>query len=407
MLVGLAFLTMTADGLDITLPGFVYPHIVRDWGTSLGAVTGTVTAGVLAMAVGGAVAGPVSDRYGRRPTTLAGVALFGLATAAMGLAGSIEVFAVLRIVACLGLGATMPVILAVVADAVPPSRRAPLVTLAFAGTAFGPILGGFLASALIPTAGWPVALLICGLAPLLLLPGIARLVEEPDPAVAGAEVAPVRAVGLVLSRRMLVTTLLVWLCFFIGIGVVFLILNYLPLMLGSAGLTTAQAGVLVALFGWGGLVGQLLVAFVLRRFDRFRVLALLWGGGAVLTSVVAALSPGMVGLGALVFVLGLVLPGANGVLQAIVALAYPPRVRATGMGWTSGVGRLGTLASGVLGGLMLAAGWGLPTIFLTLGVPLLAGAGAALALRAETRRRGDDGEVASTRSATAATVSPS
>ncbi|GAA0895940.1 MFS transporter [Pseudonocardia zijingensis] len=387
LLVGIAFLTMIADGLDITIPGFVYPQIVEEWGTSLGAVTATVTIGVLAMALGGAVAGPIADRHGRRPATLAGVVLFGLATAGMGLAGSIEVFTALRIVACVGLGATMPVVLAVVADAVPRARRAQLVTLTFAGVSVGTIVGGFLAAALVPAFGWQVLLLVCGLTPLLLVPGLAALVEEPE-ATRTAD-APGGAVGVVLSRQLIVTTLLVWLCFFIGIGVVFLILNYLPLMVRGSGLGAGEAGVLIAVFGWGGLVGQLLVAFALRRFDRFRVLALLWAGGTVGLWVIAALSPGFPGLVVLLFVLGLALPGANGALQAIGALAYPPHARATGMGWTSAVGRLGTLASGLLGGLVVGAGWTLGAIFLALGVPLLAGACAAFGLRAETRRRGD------------------
>ncbi|HLU28085.1 MAG TPA: hypothetical protein VKZ65_06575 [Glycomyces sp.] len=116
-------------------------------------------------------------------------------------------------------------------------------------------------------------------------------------------------------------------------------------------------------------VGQLLVAFALRRFDRFRTLALLWGVGAVGAWVAAALSPGFAGLLALVFLLGLALPGANGALQAIGALAFPPRARATGMGWTRAMGRVGTLASGLAGGLVVGVGWTLGTIFFALGGP--------------------------------------
>ncbi|UZG55084.1 MFS transporter [Rhodococcus opacus] len=417
LVVALAFLTMVAEGLDITIASFLYPQIVKDWGTSIGAVTFTVTMGVLSMAIGGAIAGPLADRYGRKLIAIAGILLFSLATAAMGLAKTIEVLATLRIVACAGLGAVMPVVMAIVADSIPSTRRAQMVTLTFSGVAAGTIVGGFLSSSIIPEFGWPTLMAICGLAPLVLVPAIAIFIPEsvsvliargrteehirkalallapgrdtsPVELTAQPTTEPPPSVGaIVLSRRLMLTTVLIWICYFVGLGVVFLVLNYLPLMVEQSGFTAAESGVIVAMFGWGGLVGQLLVSFILRRFDRFRILALLWALGALAVWIVAAFSFGFSGFIVAVFALGLTLPSANAALQAISALAYPAAARATGMGWTSGVGRLGTLTSGLLGGLMIGAGWSISRIFLVLGIPIALGVGAVLALRADTRHR--------------------
>ncbi|MFH8798193.1 MFS transporter [Streptomyces sp. NPDC017936] len=413
----LGLVVMVAEGLDVTIASFVYPHVMRDWGTPMSAVTTTVTAGVLSMAVGGAVAGPLADRYGRKSMAAAGILVFGTATAAMSLATTIELLAVLRVVACAGLGAVAPVVMAIVADSTPAARRAPVVALAFSGIAAGTVAGGLLASTVLPRAGWPATLALCGLAPLLLVPLVVACVPESvgvllargRPAeqvheslallAPGRDTSHVdltrgrdderpsmrRAGAILLSRSLAPVTLLVWLCYFVLLGVVFLLLNYLPLMAGRAGLTASRTGAVVGLFGAGTLCGQLLASFGLGRYDRFRFLALASGVSALAVCVTAVLDTGHAGMFTLIFVLGTCLGGSMGALQAVGALAYPPSLRATGMGWMSGVGRIGTLASGLLGGVMIDAGWGISRIFFVMCLPLALTGAAALLLRDQVR----------------------
>lgn len=414
-IVVLGLLMMIADGLDTTIVAFVYPRIEDDWGTGLGTVTVVVTLGVLAMIAGGVAAGPLADRYGRKGVTIAGTAAFGLATAGMGFAPGIGVFAGLRIIACLGLGAVLPTVMALVADWTPARRRGQMVALAFAGVTAGTTVGGLLASILIPAFGWPTLLVVCGLAPLALIPAIARQVPESLGVLAsrGRPTAQLRAAlavvapgqdlshvdlersaarrptrtapRTILSGEFLRTTLLLWLCFFLAQGVVFLLLSYLPLLAERMGLTASQAAVSVAAFGWGGLVGQLSVSFVLKRADRFRSLATLWVLSALGLAAAAAWAVQFVALLAAAFALGLCLPAAISVLQAIAAVAYPPSARATGMSWANSAGKLGPLASGLFGGMMVDAGWSLATVLLVLLLPVAAGFLATLLLHARSR----------------------
>lgn len=390
MLVVVVMLTMTTETIDIAVPGFVYPRLVQQWGVPIAAVTAAVTAGGLALALGGAVAGPIADRVGRRPIPLVGVPLFGAATIGLGFTTSIEAFTALRILAGLGLGAVMPVLLASVAEAAPPSRRGSMVSLAFAGTGIGAILAGVLALWLVPRAGWPALLWVSGAMPLVLLPALALLLPAPRQDETGRIRHPHdhTALELVLGPPMLATTMLIWYCSWVGGLSVFLILNYLPLIVELAHLSAAQAGILVALFGWGGLVGQLVVSFALHRIDRFRLLGALFAVGAAAGWAIALLGTGFGTLAVCVVVLGLTLSGSGGAMYAVGALAYPPPARATGMGLGSSVGRLGGLSSGVAGGLMIGAGWGPAAIFGVLGLPLLAAAAASRALRTRTHRHG-------------------
>ncbi|MCW8384170.1 MFS transporter [Streptomyces justiciae] len=416
LIVTLGLFTMVAEGLDSVVASFVYPRIVKEWGTDLHTVTVTVTVSVLAMVAGGVAAGPLADRHGRKGITVAGIAVFGLATAGMGAAQNIATFAGLRILACLALGAVLPTVMALVADWTPAGRRVQMVALAFAGVTVGTTTGGILSSVLIPAFGWPVLMAVCGLLPLLLIPAIVRhipesvsvlaarrrpaelrqalatVVADPDGADVALEQPPVvrrprPPARVILSRDFAPTTALLWLCSFVAVGAVFLVLSYLPLLGERMGLTSAQAGVAVAVFGWGGLVGQFAVSFALKRFDLFRALAGLCALSAAVLAGAALWATQFTGVLATAFALGLCLPAANSAIQAIGAIVYPPSARATGMSWATSVGKLGPVAAGLFGGLMVEAGWSLGTVLATVSVPVGLLAAAAVALRTRSRTR--------------------
>ena len=59
--------------------------------------------------------------------------------------------------------------------------------------------------------------------------------------------------------------------------------------------------------------------------------------------------------------------GAN----ALAASFYPTASRATGVNWASGIGRIGSVLGSMAGGWMMAAGLGMPTLFLIVGIPCL------------------------------------
>ncbi|MFD0319229.1 MFS transporter [Streptomyces flavalbus] len=422
-IVTVGLLAMVAEGLDLSVAAFVYPRIKDDWGVGDRAVTVTVTVTVLAVIIGGVVAGPLADRYGRKAITVAGTATFGLGTAAMGLTGGIGAFAGLRALACLGLGAVLPTVMALVADWMPAARRLQMVALAFAGVTAGTTVGGILAAVLNSTAGWPTLLVVCGLAPLLLLPALVRTIPE-SASVLTARGRPeheVRAVlasvfedtdkdfstvdfshgtrrkrarqpgpKTVLSRRFALLTLPLWLCFFLGQGIAFVIITYLPELAEDGGLSESKAAVSVAAFGWGGLIGQLSVSFVLKRFDRFRVLTALWVLTAAGLGAAAATAGQFLALLVTAFLLGLCLPAATSVLQAITAVTYPPSARATGVSWANSAGKVGPLFGGLFGGLMVDAGWSLARVLLVLAAPVALALLATLGLTARGRRQEGD-----------------
>ena len=74
-----------------------------------------------------------------------------------------------------------------------------------------------------------------------------------------------------------------------------------------------------------------------------------------------------------------VVGGQNGILSLAVAY-YPTTSRATGVGWASGVGRLGSVLGSMLGGVLLSPGRQLSTILAIVAVPAFVAAASMLAM---------------------------
>ena len=110
--------------------------------------------------------GRFSDRYGRRPALLVGLASSGLAFALFGLADSVWLLIVFRLIQGAG-GGTTGVVQAYVSDSVPPAKRAEALgwisAATNAGVMIGPTLGSLAFKHLGPS--WPgfLAALLCTL----------------------------------------------------------------------------------------------------------------------------------------------------------------------------------------------------------------------------------------------------
>ncbi len=133
--------------VNIYLP--VLPELEHVFGTSTRVAKLTVTVFLLAFACSQLVWGPLSDRFGRKPLLLIGLAISVVAAALSGLAPNIELFLLARTIEALGLGVGPVLGRAVLTDTVDRAEIAAIlayvVTVVALVPALAPILGGYLA----------------------------------------------------------------------------------------------------------------------------------------------------------------------------------------------------------------------------------------------------------------------
>ena len=404
--VALCFLVIALDGFDAAIMGFIAPQLALDWRLDTASLGPLMSAALIGVALGALLAGPLADRLGRKPVLVGAVAFFGVLTLASAFAPSLDWLVALRLLTGLGLGAAMPNAGTLASEYTPQQHRSMLITLVLSGFTFGAAVGGFTAAWLIPHLGWQSVLLIGGVLPLLALPLLIRglpeslrwlvarqPVQNPQSSVPMRRIVQRLACGLadeqtrfrvdpverprrnpvarLLARGMLGGTLLLWLSYFMGLFLVYLLGGWLPTLIRDSGLTVSDAALMTALFQFGGTVGSLGLGWLSDRREPHRTLALAYLFGALAIFLMGNTHPGL-GLFALLATLaGFCLNGANACMYALAAHFYPTQARATGVSWMRGMGGLGSIASGFAGAQMLGAGGSLATVCTALAVPAL------------------------------------
>lgn len=156
--------------VDLYLPAL--PAIGTGLAASPQAVQLSITVFLAGFSLGMLFYGPISDRYGRRPVMLTGIALFALASLACMLATAVEYLILARFIQALGGGAASVLARAVVRDVYPPTQAIRKLSLMAMVTAVAPLLAPLLGSVLLVQWGWRgtfAAVFVWGLLSLLVV----------------------------------------------------------------------------------------------------------------------------------------------------------------------------------------------------------------------------------------------
>jgi MFS transporter, AAHS family, 4-hydroxybenzoate transporter len=401
LVVALCFLAVTADGMDVAIMGFIAPSIIHQWAISRPEFGLVMSAAPIGLVIGALVAGPASDRIGRKTVLITSVFLFGVFTILTAFTQSPMSMAALRVLTGIGLGAAMPNSTTLLSEYSPQRKRALLITIMFTGFNLGSALIGFAAGWLIPEHGWRSVLIFGGVIPLVLvplqiwlLPESARLlaVRGASPArigsilgrVTGAQFTgqetfvstepslPTRKpIGVLFSQGYGVMTIALWVTYFMGLLVIYLLTGWLPTLIKDAGLSITQAANVTAMFQIGGTIGAVLVGWIMDKVRPARVISAAYIGGGLCVLVLGGLGALSSSLAVLVFAAGFCMSGAQTGLNAYAPGRYPTAARATGVSWMLGMGRFGSIFGSAIGGALLGLGWQFGAILGMLAVPAI------------------------------------
>ncbi|MGA6224234.1 MFS transporter, partial [Streptomyces umbrinus] len=177
--VGLCWLAVLFDGLDMFIYGSVLPHMLAEKALGItpdkaGDLGSYATFGML---VGALTAGTVADRIGRKKLMVACVTLFSLASGLCAMSGSVAVFGLGRTLAGVGLGGLLPTAISMVSDYAPRGRTALTIGMLMTAHHAGGILSAYVALWIVEPFGWRAAFWVC-VVPLLFVPVLARFMPE-------------------------------------------------------------------------------------------------------------------------------------------------------------------------------------------------------------------------------------
>jgi AAHS family 4-hydroxybenzoate transporter-like MFS transporter len=391
------------DGFDLQAIAFTGPVIAQQWKMEATALGFIFSAALVGMTFGAALAGLIGDYLGRKVAIGLSVATFGSFTLATASAGSYNELLVYRFLTGLGVGGAIPSVTTLTAEYAPARLRVKLIALMSIGIPLGGVFGGLLAAQMIPLWGWESVFYVGGVLPLVLLLLVTTVLPESLQFLVtkGGEQAK-RTVARILNRihpsghytahdmfivpevpiqGLLVThlfgqglmhnTLLLWLAFFINLLALYFLMTWLPAILLTAGFAISKAINVSVLFGLGGALGALILAQLMTTYGSRLMLCVFFSLAAFLCAVVVRLigsSP--VFLMVIIFLSGFLTISAQVGLNALAAAIYPASIRATGVGWALGLGRIGAIAGPLIGGVLASLRLDIQGYFLIFGLIL-------------------------------------
>jgi AAHS family 3-hydroxyphenylpropionic acid transporter len=378
--IGLCFTVALLEGLDLQATGIAAPFLAKEFGLTATMLGWVFSAGLLGLLPGAFVGGWLADRLGRKRILIAAVLLFGLFSLGTAHAWDYSTLLIARLMTGLGLGAALPILIAMTSEAAPERLRSTAVSLTYCGVP----LGGAVAS-LIGLAGfgegWRTVFYVGGIAPLAIAIVLIALLQESlafrvrNPASVSGQGTLSHLFGPGQASR----TLLLWLACFFTLSVLYMLLNWLPSLLIGQGFSRSQAGMVQILFNLGGAGGSFLTGRLMDRGRAGRGVCIAYAGMlASLAGLGLATSYGAILFAG--FTAGYCALAGQLVLYALAPTLYPTQVRATGVGASVAIGRLGSMAGPLAAGQILAAGAGVGGLLLAASPGLLVAAGSAMVL---------------------------
>ena len=385
---------LIVDGYDVFIYGVVLPQLMDQWGLTAPQAGSLASWALFGMMSGALFFGPLGDRIGRKTCITICFALFSAATFVNGFATTPIMFGALRFLAGLGCGGLMPNAVALTNEYAPKRMRSTLVALMFSGYAVGGMAAAGLGIWLLPLFGWQ-AMFFAAAVPLVLLPLVLRGLPESagflvrqgreeqarailqrlspgqrldGPLLQPQGVAAQTSIAALFQHNRTLGTLSMWLCFFCCLLMVYALGSWLPQLMRSAGYSLGSSLSFLLALNFGGMFGAIAGGRLADRFGLPQVVIAYFLLGAICISLLGLNGP-MPILYLLIFVAGAGTTGTQILLYASVADFYDLSVRSTGLGWASGMGRVGAIVGPMLGGVLLAAQLPMTLNFVAFAIP--------------------------------------
>ena len=258
--------------------------------------------------------------------------------------------------------------------------RSTLVTAMFSGYAMGGIMAALLGVAFTPTFGWKIMFFIAGI-PLLFIPILWKFLPEsvtflvkdqqtekarsiiqrlvPEETVTSDTVlvlneakVPDASVAALFKNGRGMGTVLFWCCFFMCLLMVYALGSWLPKLMMAAGYSMGSSLMFLLSLNIGAVIGTAGGGVLADRFHLKPVIISMLTVGAFALVGLGFNSPQPV-IYLLVALAGAASIGCSILLYSYVAQYYPLAVRSTGLGWASGIGRVGAIVGPIVIGVLL------------------------------------------------------
>lgn len=380
------------DSMDLGIMTFVLGSIKAEFGLSTAQAGLLASSSFVGMFLGAGIAGMLADRFGRKPVFQVSMIFWGVGSLMCGLSNSVNELMAWRVLLGFGMGMEFPIGLAMVSEIVPAKSRGRYIAILEGFWPLGFIAAGVTAYFTLPLIGWRgifIALSIPAVFVFVVrryIPESPRWLEdvgrykEADgittnferrvlallknkvlppvaPAVAGQHGAGRRAAFAELwqggyAKR----TLMVWALWFFALLGYYGLTSWLGALLQQAGYDVTKSVLYTVYISLAGIPGFIFAAWLVEAWGRKPTCVLMLAGSAIAAFLYGQSAAGQAPVAQLIaagLAMQFFLFGMWSVLYAYTPELYPTRSRATGAGFASSIGRVGSLLGPFVVGLVL------------------------------------------------------
>ncbi|NWD68643.1 MFS transporter [Pseudomonas gingeri] len=380
------------DSMDLAMMTFLLGSIKAEFALSSAQAGLLASSSFFGMVVGASLSGLLADRFGRKPVFQWSIVLWGLASYLCSTAQTVETLTLFRILLGFGMGMEFPIAQSMLSELIPAKRRGRYIALMDGFWPLGFVAAGVLSYFLLPLVGWRDIFLVLAIPAVFVLavrffiPESPRWLEQaghhgaadkvlsaieervraslkrtslpiPERLPRGVDRAPsfFSAFQQLWSPLYRQRTMMIWSVWFFALLGFYGLTSWLSALLQQSGFAVTQSVYYTVLISLGGIPGFLMAAWLVERWGRKPVCIVTLLGGGVMAFVYgqSAVFGGNVGwLVGSGLLMQFFLFGMWAVLYTYTPELYPTSARATGSGFASAVGRIGSLLGPLVTGLV-------------------------------------------------------
>lgn len=398
------------EAWDAGIIAFLLPALRAQWELTSLQVGYLASSTYVGFLLGALIAGGIGDRYGRKNVMLWALVLFCLSNFAGALVNDWHQFFALRVIGGIGMGAEAAIIAPFLSEFVGARYRGRFTASLAAFFSFGFVISAVVGYILVPMSadGWRYALVVTGLPVIVVLWWRRSLTESPRwlesrgrhaeaDAIVSAIEADYRARGIalpepepmraapsvstaslidnfkaLLSPRFRRITIMTWLLWISVTFSIYAFMTWIPSLLVERGMTMTRSFSFSILIFAAQIPGYFSAAWACEKIGRpYTIVTYMTLAAVAALGLAFAQSDAQVIL--LAMVLSFFINGVAAGEYAYTPEVFPTRIRATGVGTASAIGRIGGIAAPILVGAVYPIGGFAGVFGMTTGILLIGG----------------------------------
>ncbi|MHA8068646.1 MFS transporter [Aquirufa ecclesiirivi] len=369
LMVALCFFMNFNDGIDVLIVSFSSSEIIREFGLSKTEMGYIFSAGLAGMTLGCFSLAPLADKYGRRKIFLISLLMISLGMFGVAFAQAYLPILAWRFLTGLGIGGILPTIATTAAEYSNDKYRDFNVGLIQAGWPIGAILTGLICADLIPIKGWHYAFFLAGCFSAMMTILVFFVMQDSEEF--QTKKIEEQGVKVLLTEELKPNTWRLWLAAFFGFMTLYTVMSWVPTIAKDSGMPFELATYVGISLNIGAAIGSSSIGALGSKFGLKKTHFIYMLAAFVVMQLYAFLPLNTVIIFVLVMFIGVFAQGGFNGIWPILSRIYPTSIRATGVGYTVGIGRLGAILGPAVFGILADNQVSNTVLFVLFSLPLL------------------------------------